>query len=245
MAVDTLYDLLGIPAASTTEEIRSAYRKLSKVYHPDLGGRADFFRQLQEGYEILTDPMSRAAYDRSLAMSVNHRLLQGEETGSRGFEQESSLSPRSDTAPPNGWLLATWSRGVDSLAVASQARRRHDIVSATWIISVILAGVVVGTLLEATHGLVLFILVIMAIFAWRSHESTKRQAQRRERAAKAAVELNRTAMEAAERRRTSNATPMSRRGTSSVAAGMREKPDDLKCTDPIGMTGERGGEGGM
>ena len=268
----TLYDLLGVAPTAGTEEIRSAYRKLSKVYHPDLGGSAAFFRQLQEGYEILTDPIRRAAYDKSLA---DRRPLQKVESGSPGHQRGSSpragngsagsvstrkgtyvrlpynygqpsghgpSSPVGDVAPNYRRLLDTWSRGVDSLAVTSRARRRHDIVSATWISSVIVAGVVVGTLLEATHGIVLLLLLIMAIFAWRRHKSTKRKAERRERAAQAAAELNRTAREAAERRRAAHASAAQRGGASNVAATTRERPAHARSTDPLHAMGGRDGE---
>jgi curved DNA-binding protein CbpA len=264
VAVGTLYDLLGIAPTAGTEEIRSAYRKLSKVYHPDLGGTAAFFRQLQEGYEVLTDPIRRAAYDQSLE---RRRLLQKVESGSPGHQPASSpgsanrptgyattrkrthirspynygqpsgpgpSSPFGDVPPNYRRLLDSWSRGVDSLAVTSRARRRNDIVSAAWISSVIVAGVVVGTLLEATHGLVLLLLVIMAIFAWRRHESTKRRAERRERAAQAAAELHRTAREAAERRRMAHAAH--------APAAQRGAPARARFTDPLSATGERDAE---
>jgi curved DNA-binding protein CbpA len=269
VAVGTLYDLLDVAPTAGTEEIRSAYRKLSKIYHPDLGGTAAFFRQLQEGYETLTDPIRRAAYDRSLA---NHRLLREAAMGSPARQQASSQradnpsaghvstrkrryvrlpynfgqpsgpgssSPFGDVAPNYRRLLDSWTRGVDSLAVTSRARRRHDIVSATWISSVIVAGVVVGTLLEATHGFVLLLLLIMAVIAWRRHKSTKRKAERRERAAQAAAELNRSAREAAERRRISyaaHAAATQRGRTSNATAATRERPAHARSTDPLHAT---------
>jgi curved DNA-binding protein CbpA len=70
VAADTLYDLLGVAQDATTEEIRAAYRRLSKTYHPDAGGTPAFFRQLQIAYDTLTDPERRAEYDRSLRVSA-------------------------------------------------------------------------------------------------------------------------------------------------------------------------------
>ena len=66
MAGDTLYELLDIRPDATTAEIRSAYLNLSKTYHPDSGGTAAFFRQLQQAYEVLSDTGRRAEYDASL-----------------------------------------------------------------------------------------------------------------------------------------------------------------------------------
>jgi restriction endonuclease Mrr len=121
--------------------------------------------------------------------------------------------------------------------VTSRARRRHDVVWTTWISSVIVAGVVVGTLLEATHGVVLLILLIMAVFAWRRHESTKRKAERRERAAQAAAELNRSAREAAQRRYAAHAAAAQRGGASHVAAASQARPVRVRSTDPLHATG--------
>jgi restriction endonuclease Mrr len=80
-----------------------------------------------------------------------------------------------------------------------RGRRRHELVMTAWATSVIVTGVVVVALLEATHGLVLLLLAIAAVLIWRKSQSTKRRAESRERAARAAAELNRTAREAAER----------------------------------------------
>lgn len=57
------YELLGVPPGATATEIRSAYRSLAKVMHPDAGGTAGTFRLLREAYETLSDPRLRADYD--------------------------------------------------------------------------------------------------------------------------------------------------------------------------------------
>ena len=63
---DTYYDILGVPASSSPDLIRSNYRLLIRKVHPDLGGPIALFRQVQESYEVLSDPARRARYDRSL-----------------------------------------------------------------------------------------------------------------------------------------------------------------------------------
>ncbi|CAM3864782.1 J domain-containing protein [Kibdelosporangium persicum] len=57
------YELLGVDENATANEIRSAYRALAKVMHPDAGGTAGTFRLLREAYETLSDPARRAYYD--------------------------------------------------------------------------------------------------------------------------------------------------------------------------------------
>src|SRR5256712_3061468 len=60
------YQLLGVSRAATDEQIRSAYRKLARQFHPDVNDEPDAaerFKQITEAYEILTDPQRRQRYD--------------------------------------------------------------------------------------------------------------------------------------------------------------------------------------
>ncbi len=61
------YDILGVSQAATAEEIKSAYRKLARRYHPDLNpgdaAAEESFKEIGEAYEILFDPERRTQYD--------------------------------------------------------------------------------------------------------------------------------------------------------------------------------------
>ncbi|MHB8334216.1 MAG: hypothetical protein ACYDEH_04870 [Acidimicrobiales bacterium] len=54
-----------------------------------------------------------------------------------------------------------------------RGRDRLQVLAVAWITSVIVALCVVVALLEATHGVVLLLLVVLGIFGWRRHEATK------------------------------------------------------------------------
>ncbi|MCP9849165.1 J domain-containing protein [Cyanobium sp. Morenito 9A2] len=64
----THYELLQLPPSATVEELRRAFRRLSKLYHPDTTSlpaaeAQEHFRLLQEAYGTLSDPLRRQAYD--------------------------------------------------------------------------------------------------------------------------------------------------------------------------------------
>jgi molecular chaperone DnaJ len=61
------YEVLGLPKTATKQEIKSAYRKLAKEFHPDRNKAADAetkFKEVQEAYEALSDERKKEAYDK-------------------------------------------------------------------------------------------------------------------------------------------------------------------------------------
>ena len=60
------YEVFGIERTATQDEIKRAYRKLARKYHPDVSKESDAearFKEVGEAYEVLKDPEKRAAYD--------------------------------------------------------------------------------------------------------------------------------------------------------------------------------------
>src|SRR5262245_955354 len=71
------YKTLGVKRSATQEEIRKAYRRLARKYHPDLNpgdkSSEEKFKQLSEAYDILSDSKKREVYDKFGAYSDNMR----------------------------------------------------------------------------------------------------------------------------------------------------------------------------
>jgi len=86
------YKVMGLAKTASQDEIKRAYRKLARKYHPDVSKEADAearFKDLGEAYEVLKDPEKRAAYDQ---LSSNWQAGQ-------------------DFRPPPGWNSNTGSGG--------------------------------------------------------------------------------------------------------------------------------------
>ncbi|KAJ7957246.1 Chaperone protein dnaJ 20 chloroplastic [Quillaja saponaria] len=72
----SFYELLGIPESGSLVEIKQAYKQLARKYHPDVSPPGQVkeytkrFIQVQEAYETLSDPRTRAMYDRDMARGL-------------------------------------------------------------------------------------------------------------------------------------------------------------------------------
>jgi molecular chaperone DnaJ len=67
MAQRDYYEVLGVPHNASADELKAAFRRLARQYHPDVNKDADAeerFKELNEAYGVLSDPDKRSAYDR-------------------------------------------------------------------------------------------------------------------------------------------------------------------------------------
>ena len=58
------YDILGVKKNASADEIKKAFRKLAQKHHPDAGGDEETFKNINEAYEVLSDPEKKKEYDR-------------------------------------------------------------------------------------------------------------------------------------------------------------------------------------
>jgi len=89
------YQIMGLERSSSQDEIKRAYRKLARKYHPDVSKEPkaeEKFKEVQEAYEVLKDPEKRAAYDQ-----LGSRWKEGQEfrpppDWGQGFEHSRQFS---------------------------------------------------------------------------------------------------------------------------------------------------------
>ena len=66
MKYQDYYQILGVTREASAEDIKRAYRRLARKYHPDVSAEAgaeERFKEVAEAYEVLRDAEKRAAYD--------------------------------------------------------------------------------------------------------------------------------------------------------------------------------------
>lgn len=57
------YDVLGVKKDASADDIKKAFRRLARKHHPDAGGDEEKFKDVNEAYEVLSDPEKRSQYD--------------------------------------------------------------------------------------------------------------------------------------------------------------------------------------
>ncbi|MBC1511736.1 molecular chaperone DnaJ [Listeria booriae] len=88
MAKRDYYEVLGVSKGASADEIKKAYRKLSKQYHPDINkeaGADEKFKEISEAYEVLSDASKRAQYDQYGHVDPNQGFGGGGSYGGGGF----------------------------------------------------------------------------------------------------------------------------------------------------------------
>lgn len=106
------YEVLGVSKTATDDEMKTAYRRLAKKYHPDVNketGAEERFKEVTEAYNVLTDKQKRAAYDR-----FGHAGMSG--VGANPFEGMGGVGGFSD-------IFEQFFGGMNQTGAAGQQRR--------------------------------------------------------------------------------------------------------------------------
>lgn len=127
----TLYGILGIRRTATPDEIRSAYRRMAKQWHPDIckePNAPEMFIKIKEACDLLSDEIKRAKYDAGLALESSLGTSAPNSNGYRsplrcgyvlaeGFEQlgrfvVQKILDWQDITSEKGALVASWQMGA-------------------------------------------------------------------------------------------------------------------------------------
>ncbi len=93
------YQVMGVKPDASEREIKMAYRRLARKYHPDLNKESDAeenFKDLGEAYEVLKDPKKRQMYDQMRSQSARQRQSNGASSHAHTW------SDRGNTGGPHG-----------------------------------------------------------------------------------------------------------------------------------------------
>ena len=108
------YQIMGVSRDATQDDIKRAYRKLARKYHPDVSKEASAearFKEIGEAYEVLKDPEKRAAYDRLGTRWKSGQEFQPPPGWDQGFEFHGGGFSRADASQFSSFFETLFGRG--------------------------------------------------------------------------------------------------------------------------------------
>jgi curved DNA-binding protein len=109
------YSIMGVARDATEDEIKRAYRKLARKYHPDVSKEPqaeERFKELGEAYEVLKDPEKRAAYDKLGANWKSGQEFRPPPDWDSGFEFRGGEFRPGDSAAFSDFFESLFGRGA-------------------------------------------------------------------------------------------------------------------------------------
>ena len=126
------YGIVGVPRDATADDIKRAYRQMARKHHPDVSKDPQAetrFKELGEAYEVLKDPVKRAAYDRLGANWKAGQDFHPPPDWNTGFETPGGGFSPSDTADVSDFFETLFGRGFAGrkgrASVHAQGEDRH------------------------------------------------------------------------------------------------------------------------
>jgi len=118
------YEIMGVERDVTQEDIKRAYRKLARKFHPDVSKEADAearFKEVGEAYEVLKDPEKRAAYDQLGANWKEGQTFKPPPDWDAGFEFSGGGFAGEDASAYSDFFASLFGQGFRSTG----SRRTH------------------------------------------------------------------------------------------------------------------------
>src|SRR5262245_12950517 len=161
-----LYAVLGVNRTATSNEIKSAYRRLARKYHPDVNSdpaAQSKFAQISEAYHTLIDPDRRKAYDRTGSASSAAHTRQPDSAAARA-------APPAPYPPRPAHSANTWLRRERE---ETRARGKAVYTTVTLFVSTFFAAITAGLIVPPSEisdlwkALWLMILALLFVFGVR------------------------------------------------------------------------------
>jgi len=122
------YATLGVPRTATQDEIKKAYRKLARKFHPDVSKEPDAearFKEVGEAYNVLNEPETRAAYDKVGRDRENGQDFQPPPNWDANFEFKGSGTETGGSAEFSDFFEALFGGRAGHRRAQQQTRRAH------------------------------------------------------------------------------------------------------------------------
>lgn len=106
------YQILGVSKNASSDEIKRAYRRLAQQHHPDKGGDPKKFKEINEAYQVLSNPQKKTQYDR-FGTTFEQARQAGGFAGFEGFRDFASYADAFDFFKNKGRGFAGFGQAFD------------------------------------------------------------------------------------------------------------------------------------